>query len=104
LDRARDLLGRIGLSERIHHRPGELSGGQLQRAAVARALLNQPALLLADEPTGNLDSKSAKDVLGLFGELHTAGQTLVLVTHDPEIALIAQRTIYLRDGRVAEMH
>jgi putative ABC transport system ATP-binding protein len=98
------LLDRIGLTERIHHRPGELSGGQLQRAAVARALLNQPALLLADEPTGNLDSKSARDVLGLFGELHAAGQTLVLVTHDPEIAAIAQRTIHLRDGRVAEAH
>jgi putative ABC transport system ATP-binding protein len=102
--RARQLLGRIGLAERLHHRPGELSGGQLQRAAVARALLNQPALLLADEPTGNLDSKSARDVLGLFGELHAAGQTLVLVTHDPEIATIAQRTIYLRDGRIAEAH
>jgi putative ABC transport system ATP-binding protein len=103
-ERARQLLGRIGLAERIHHRPGELSGGQLQRAAVARALLNQPALLLADEPTGNLDSKSARDVLGLFGELHAAGQTLVLVTHDPEIAAIAQRTIFLRDGRIAEAH
>jgi putative ABC transport system ATP-binding protein len=102
--RAHQLLDRIGLTERIHHRPGELSGGQLQRAAVARALLNQPALLLADEPTGNLDSKSARDVLGLFGELHAAGQTLVLVTHDPEIASIAQRTIYLRDGKVAEAH
>jgi putative ABC transport system ATP-binding protein len=102
--RAHQLLDRIGLTERIHHRPGELSGGQLQRAAVARALLNQPALLLADEPTGNLDSKSARDVLGLFGELHAAGQTLVLVTHDPEIAAIAQRTIHLRDGRVAEAH
>jgi putative ABC transport system ATP-binding protein len=103
-ERARQLLGRIGLAQRIHHRPGELSGGQLQRAAVARALLNQPALLLADEPTGNLDSKSARDVLGLFAELHQAGQTLVLVTHDPEIAAIAQRTIYLRDGRIAEAH
>jgi putative ABC transport system ATP-binding protein len=102
--RAQQLLGRIGLSERLHHRPNELSGGQLQRAAVARALLNQPALLLADEPTGNLDSKSARDVLGLFGELHAAGQTLVLVTHDPEIATIAQRTIFLRDGRIAEAH
>jgi len=101
-ERAQRLLDRIGLADRIHHRPGELSGGQLQRAAVARALLNQPDLLLADEPTGNLDSKSAREVLGLFAELHGSGQTLVLVTHDPDIAAVAQRTITLRDGRIAE--
>jgi putative ABC transport system ATP-binding protein len=99
-ERARQLLQRMGLEQRVDHRPGELSGGQLQRAAIARALLNQPALLLADEPTGNLDSKSAHDVLTLFGELNAAGQTLVLVTHDPDIATIAQRTIHLRDGKV----
>ena len=98
--RAHQLLERMGLAQRVHHRPGELSGGQLQRAAIARALLNQPALLLADEPTGNLDSKSARDVLTLFGELNAAGQTLVMVTHDPDIAAIAQRTIHLRDGKV----
>jgi putative ABC transport system ATP-binding protein len=98
--RARELLARMGLAQRVDHRPGELSGGQLQRAAIARALLNQPALLLADEPTGNLDSKSAHDVLALFGELNAAGQTLVLVTHDPDIATTAQRTIHLRDGKV----
>jgi putative ABC transport system ATP-binding protein len=98
--RARGLLERMGLGQRVDHRPGELSGGQLQRAAIARALLNQPALLLADEPTGNLDSKSARDVLALFGELNVAGQTLVMVTHDPDIATIAQRTIHLRDGKV----
>jgi putative ABC transport system ATP-binding protein len=98
--RAQQLLERMGLAQRVHHRPGELSGGQLQRAAIARALLNQPALLLADEPTGNLDSKSARDVLALFGELNAAGQTLVMVTHDPDIAAIAQRTIHLRDGKV----
>jgi putative ABC transport system ATP-binding protein len=102
-ERAQCLLERIGLKERMHHRPGELSGGQLQRAAIARALVNEPALLLADEPTGNLDSRSARDVLALFGELHADGQTLVLVTHDPDIAAIAQRTIHLRDGRIAEM-
>ena len=99
--RARQLLERIGLGARMAHKPGELSGGQLQRAAIARALLNQPALLLADEPTGNLDSKSAADVLSLLAELHAAGQTLVLVTHDTTVAARAQRTIHLADGRVA---
>ncbi|BBB66333.1 macrolide ABC transporter ATP-binding protein [Undibacterium sp. YM2] len=101
--RARQLLERIGLEKRMDHKPGELSGGQLQRAAIARALLNQPALLLADEPTGNLDSKSAADVLGLLAELHAGGQTLVLVTHDPAVAARAQRTIHLADGKVAEV-
>jgi putative ABC transport system ATP-binding protein len=101
--RARVLLERIGLSQRIDHLPGELSGGQLQRAAIVRALLNQPALLLADEPTGNLDSKSATDVLALLAELHKGGQTMVLVTHDPNIAACAQRTIHLRDGKVDEI-
>lgn len=100
-DRAVALLERIGLGQRIGHLPGQLSGGQLQRAAIARALLNQPALLLADEPTGNLDSRSAADVLELLRELHAGGQTLVLVTHDPAIAAGAQRTIHLRDGRIA---
>ena len=101
-ERAVALLERIGLGQRIGHLPGQLSGGQLQRAAIARALLNQPALLLADEPTGNLDSRSAADVLELLRELHAGGQTLVLVTHDPAIAAGAQRTIHLRDGRIAE--
>ena len=101
-ERAVALLERIGLGQRIGHLPGQLSGGQLQRAAIARALLNQPALLLADEPTGNLDSRSATDVLELLRELHAGGQTLVLVTHDPAIAAGAQRTIHLRDGRIAE--
>nr|WP_314862167.1 ABC transporter ATP-binding protein [uncultured Undibacterium sp.] len=101
--RARVLLERIGLGQRMSHLPGELSGGQLQRAAIARALLNQPALLLADEPTGNLDSKSATDVLALLAELHASGQTMVLVTHDPNIAAKAQRTIHLKDGKVDEV-
>ena len=99
--RAVALLERIGLGQRTGHLPGQLSGGQLQRAAIARALLNQPALLLADEPTGNLDSRSAADVLALLHELHAGGQTVVLVTHDPAIAAGAQRTIHLRDGRIA---
>lgn len=100
--RARALLERIGLSHRIDHRPSELSGGQLQRAAIARALLNQPALLLADEPTGNLDSKSAADVISLLKELHANGQTIVLVTHDAQVAAQAQRTIHLKDGRILD--
>ena len=100
-DRARALLERIGLGKRLDHLPGQLSGGQQQRAAIARALLNAPDLLLADEPTGNLDSNSAADVMALLRELHAGGQTLVMVTHDPAIAASAQRTIHLRDGRVA---
>lgn len=102
--RARALLDRIGLGQRLDHLPSQLSGGQLQRAAIARALLNQPALLLADEPTGNLDSSSAADVLALLRELHAGGQTLVLVTHDPAVAASAQRTIHLRDGRITAGH
>ena len=98
--RARRLLQRVGLSDRLDHRPNQLSGGQMQRAAIARALLLQPALLLADEPTGNLDSKSAADVLALLDEVHAGGQTVVLVTHDHEVAAHAPRQIRLRDGRV----
>jgi putative ABC transport system ATP-binding protein len=98
--RARELLDRVGLGDRGDHRPGELSGGQMQRAAIARALLLQPALLLADEPTGNLDSKSAADVLGLIDEVHKGGQTVVLVTHDRDVAAHAPREIRLHDGKV----
>lgn len=99
-ERARMLLARVGLGERLDHRPNELSGGQMQRAAIARALVLQPALLLADEPTGNLDSKSAADVLSLLEELHSGGQTIVLVTHDSDVAARATRRIQLRDGKV----
>jgi putative ABC transport system ATP-binding protein len=98
--RAHDLLQRMGLQRHLAHRPGQLSGGQMQRVAIARALLMKPALLLADEPTGNLDSKSAADVLALIAEVHATGQTVVMVTHDAEVAAQAQRQIHLRDGRI----
>jgi putative ABC transport system ATP-binding protein len=99
-ERARELLARVGLGERSEHRPSELSGGQQQRAAIARALLLRPALLLADEPTGNLDSKSAADVLDLIEEVHGGGQTVVLVTHDRDLAARAPREVRLHDGKV----
>ncbi len=99
-ERARELLERVGLGDRLTHRPGELSGGQMQRAAIARALLMSPALLLADEPTGNLDSRSAAEVLALIEELHAQGQTVVLVTHDGDVAARARRQVRLRDGQV----
>jgi putative ABC transport system ATP-binding protein len=99
-DRAKILLGRVGLADRLDHRPNELSGGQMQRAAIARALLLQPTLLLADEPTGNLDSRSATDVLALLEEVHAGGQTVVLVTHDNDVAARAPRRITLRDGKI----
>ena len=97
---AHALLDRVGLGDRRDHRPDQLSGGQMQRAAIARALVLQPALLLADEPTGNLDSKSAADVLALIDEVHAGGQTVVLVTHDPDVAARAPRQVRLRDGRI----
>ncbi|MFN3965226.1 MAG: ABC transporter ATP-binding protein [Silanimonas lenta] len=100
--RARALLERVGLGKRLHHRPSELSGGQMQRAAIARALVLAPALLLADEPTGNLDSKSAADILALFDELHGEGQTVVMVTHDMELAERLPRQVRLMDGRIVD--
>jgi len=90
----------MGLERHLAHRPGQISGGQMQRVAIARALLMKPALLLADEPTGNLDTRSAADVLDLIAEVHAGGQTVLLVTHDGEVAQRAQRQISLRDGRV----
>lgn len=98
--RATEALERVGLSDRLEHRPSELSGGQQQRVAIARALINEPALILADEPTGNLDSASGESILELFGELRDSGVTLVVVTHEPEVAGYADRVVELRDGRV----
>ena len=97
---AREMLGRVGLGDRQHHRPNQLSGGQCQRAAIARALINRPNLILADEPTGNLDTESGTSILELLEELHERGHTLVLVTHDTQIAQAAQRQIRIRDGQL----
>jgi putative ABC transport system ATP-binding protein len=101
-DRARELLGRVGLSNRIDHLPAELSGGQQQRVSIARALLLSPELVLADEPTGNLDTKSSREVLRVLRELNTEeGHTIVMVTHDAAVAATADRVIFLRDGKIA---
>jgi putative ABC transport system ATP-binding protein len=98
--RAMEALQRVGLTDRARHKPSELSGGQAQRVAIARALANNPALLLADEPTGNLDSVSSEDIMGLFEELNSSGTTLIVVTHDANVATRADRTVEMRDGRV----
>jgi putative ABC transport system ATP-binding protein len=97
-ERALSALAHVGLGDRVDHKPGELSGGQQQRVAIARALVTEPALVLADEPTGNLDSTSTADVLALFDELHRSGRTIVTITHEPDVAAAAQRTLRIRDG------
>jgi putative ABC transport system ATP-binding protein len=98
--RATETLQHVQLGDRIHHKPNELSGGQRQRVAVARALVTNPSIILADEPTGNLDSKTGEEIMMLFQELHSQGNTIILVTHEPDIAEHAHRTIRLRDGHI----
>lgn len=100
LQRALEVIKSVGLEERINHKPNELSGGQRQRVAIARALINNPSIILADEPTGNLDSKTSNEIMQLFDEIHQRGNTIILVTHEEDIAQHAQRIIRLRDGKI----
>jgi len=102
IERARKALERVGLAERMHHRPSEMSGGQRQRVAIARALVTEPSILLADEPTGNLDSATSEEIMALFDDLHASGHTIILVTHEPDIAAHARRIIVLRDGAIEQ--
>lgn len=99
-ERAMDVLQKVGLAERSHHKPNELSGGQCQRVAIARALINNPSLILADEPTGNLDSRTSDEIMAIFGAIQSAGNTVVLVTHEEDIAMHAKRIVRLKDGVV----
>ena len=98
--RAREVLETVGLADRMHHKPNQLSGGQRQRVAIARALINNPAILLADEPTGNLDSRTSDEILSLFDELHRTGQSIIMVTHEADVARHAKRVVRMKDGKV----
>ena len=98
--RAEEVLNQVGLSDRMDHQPNQLSGGQRQRVAVARALVNNPSIILADEPTGNLDSKTSEEIMKLFGDIHKLGNTVIVVTHEEEVAAYAHRIIRLRDGMI----
>jgi putative ABC transport system ATP-binding protein len=102
--RAKEVLESVKLGARMMHKPNELSGGQRQRVAIARALVNRPSIILADEPTGNLDSKTGDEIMGLFDELHAQGNTIVLVTHEPDIAEFAHRVVTIRDGAIYSDH
>lgn len=100
MERSMEVLAKVGLADRSHHKPNELSGGQIQRVAIARALVNNPAIILADEPTGNLDSKTSVEVMDIFGKIQASGNTVVLVTHEEDIATYAKRVVRLRDGLI----
>jgi putative ABC transport system ATP-binding protein len=103
-DRATEALTRVGLANRINNRPNQLSGGQQQRVAIARAIVNEPLLLLADEPTGALDSHTTREVLDIFGALHDGGITVIMVTHEPEVAKLTERIIWFKDGQIVHSH
>ncbi|NTV99203.1 MAG: ATP-binding cassette domain-containing protein, partial [Chlorobiaceae bacterium] len=99
-ERSAEALKQVGLGDRIRHKPSELSGGQIQRVAIARALVNKPSIILADEPTGNLDTSTSHEIMSMFGKLSEAGNTIILITHEEDIALFTRRIVKLRDGKI----